>query len=90
MGWEELLGYAAGALTTFAVVPQIRKAWKTRAVDDISVSTVVALVCGVGLWAVYGMVHQAWPIAITNGVAFLLNCSLLALVFYEKRPQRRE
>ena len=85
MEWQELLGYAAGTLTTFAVVPQIRKAWKTRAVNDISVFTVVTLICGVSLWTVYGIVHTSWPIIITNGIAVLLNSFLLFLVFYEKR-----
>jgi MtN3 and saliva related transmembrane protein len=85
MQWEELMGYAAGALTTFAVVPQISKAWKTRAVDDISLVTVVTLICGLSLWTAYGVVHQTWPIVVTNGIAVLLNGLLLFLVFYEKR-----
>jgi MtN3 and saliva related transmembrane protein len=85
MQWQELLGYLAGALTTFAVVPQIRKVWKTRAVSDISISTFVTLICGVCLWTVYGIVHKSWPIIITNAVAALLDSFLLFLVFYEKR-----
>lgn len=85
MEWQEILGYVAGAMTTFAVVPQIRKAWKTRAVDDISISTVIVLICGVSLWTVYGVIHQSWPIVITNGVAVILDGLLLFLVFYEKR-----
>jgi MtN3 and saliva related transmembrane protein len=90
MQWQELLGYLAGTLTTFAVVPQIRKAWKTRAVNDISVSTVVTLICGVTLWTVYGVVHGSWPMIITNGLAVLLNSLLLFLVFYEKRNANGE
>jgi MtN3 and saliva related transmembrane protein len=90
MEWQELLGYVAGTLTTFAVVPQIRKAWKTRAVNDISVLTVVTLICGVSLWTVYGVVHRSWPMIITNGIAVLLNSFLLFLVFYEKRNASAE
>lgn len=85
MEWQEVLGYVAGAMTTLAVVPQIRKAWKTRAVDDISVSTIVVLICGVGLWAIYGIIHRAWPIVIANGIAVVLDGFLLFVVFYEKR-----
>lgn len=90
MQWQELLGYVAGAMTTFAVVPQIRKAWRTKAVGDISVPTIVTLVCGVSLWTVYGVVHASWPIIVTNGIAVILDCFLLFLVFYEKRTQRHE
>lgn len=90
MNLHELLGYLAGTLTTIAVVPQIRKAWRTRAVDDISVFMVVILICGLSLWTAYGVLTQAWPIVVTNGVAVLLNCLLLALVFHEKRATRHK
>ena len=85
MATYDLLGYVAGALTTFAIVPQIRKVWRTRAAGDISVSTVAVLLCGVVLWTLYGVITNAWPIIITNGIAVVLDTSLLFLVFYEKR-----
>lgn len=82
MEMHALLGYCAGILTTFAVVPQIRKAWKTRCADDISVFTVVMLICGLSLWTMYGWLTRAWPIVITNGIGTLLQLSLLFVVFY--------
>jgi MtN3 and saliva related transmembrane protein len=85
---QELLGYAAGMLTTVAVIPQITKAWKTRAVDDISLLTVVTLICGLGLWAAYGVMTQSWPLILTNGISFALYCFLFGLVVHEK--QRRK
>jgi MtN3 and saliva related transmembrane protein len=89
MNGTELLGYLAGVLTTFAVVPQIRKAWKTRCADDISVFTVVMLICGLSLWTAYGVVTQAWPIIVTNGIAVLLQLFLLRIVFYDRRIKNR-
>jgi MtN3 and saliva related transmembrane protein len=85
MDWQELIGYLAGILTTIAVIPQISKAWKTKQVDDISLITVCVLICGLALWTLYGFVHQAWPIVITNGLSMLLNVFLFSLVIYEKR-----
>lgn len=82
---SEWLGYCAGILTTFAVVPQIRKAWKTRCADDISVFTVCMLICGLSLWTAYGVVTEAWPIVITNGIGTMLQVSLLGVVFYDRR-----
>lgn len=84
MDWHELTGYAAGIFTTIAVIPQISKAWKTKKVDDISLIMVGILICGLGLWTLYGFLNKAWPIIVTNGISFLLNCFLFCLVVYEK------
>ena len=87
MEMYELIGYCAGALTTFAVVPQIRKAVKTREANDISVIMVVTLICGLSLWTLYGVLTGAWPIVVTNGLAVVLNCFLLGVVFYDRRQR---
>ena len=88
MDWQELSGYLAGTLTTIAVIPQITKVWNTRKVDDISLMMVAILICGLGLWTLYGIVNEALPIIITNGISLLLNCFLCGLVFYEKKKKR--
>jgi MtN3 and saliva related transmembrane protein len=85
MDWQEWIGYLAGTFTTIAVIPQISKAWKTKQVDDISLIMVGILICGLGLWTVYGLVNHAWPIIVTNGLSMLLNVFLFVLVIYEKR-----
>lgn len=84
MNWQELIGYLAGIFTTIAVIPQISKAWKTKQVDDISLITVGILICGLSLWTFYGVLKQAWPLIVTNGISTLLNVFLFALVLYEK------
>ena len=88
MDYQELLGYTAGTLTTLAVVPQIRKAWRTRCADDISVVTVVTLIVGLSMWTAYGVLTRTWPVVVTNGIGVLLNCLLLVVVFYERRSTR--
>ena len=88
MDMHELLGYAAGVLTTFAVVPQISKAWKTRCADDISVFTVLMLIGGLSLWTTYGALTGAWPIVVTNGIGVALQVSLLCIVFYDRKLKR--
>ncbi|MGP1609669.1 MAG: SemiSWEET family sugar transporter, partial [Burkholderiales bacterium] len=89
MDLTELLGYLAGTLTTLSVVPQIRKAWKTRCADDISLIMVVILICGLSLWTAYGVVTDAWPIIVTNGIGASLQFFLLLIVFYDRRLKRR-
>ena len=84
--FEQLLGFAAGILTTVAILPQLIKSWRTKKVVDISPVMFLVLITGVGLWAVYGILKNDWPIIITNSISFLLNFSMLfLLVSYRKK-----
>jgi len=47
----ELLGFAAGALTAFAFLPQVVKTWRTRSSGDLSLAMLGAQSAGVSLWA---------------------------------------
>ena len=80
MNTEEIIGGLAGVFTTIAVLPQIVKALKTRSVKDVNPYMFVILCLGVGLWTVYGILKNDWPIIITNGISFFLNSIMLYLV----------
>lgn len=77
---EDILGLAAGICTTIAVVPQIRKAWKTKKVQDVSPGMFGILMLGVGLWVVYGFTKNDIPIIATNGISLGLNSVMLYLM----------
>jgi MtN3 and saliva related transmembrane protein len=79
METTEIIGTLAGIFTTVAVIPQIYKAIKTDNVDDISPIFFSILLLGVGLWTLYGILKNDWPIIITNGISFLLNMTMLAI-----------
>lgn len=81
IGWVEILGLTAGACTTAAVVPQIWKAWKTKEVEDVSPGMFFVLILGLFLWLTYGIIIDDIPIIVTNGVAFILNASMLFLIY---------
>lgn len=74
-----MIGSAAGTLTTVAFIPQVVRAWKTGSVEDLSLWMLLAFTTGVGLWAVYGIVTDAVPLIITNGLTFVLAMTLLVL-----------
>ena len=80
MEWTVVLGLAAGVCTTVAVVPQIRKAWKTKKVEDVSPGMFTILIVGVFLWIVYGITQKDMPIIVTNGVSLALNGVMLFLM----------
>ena len=77
---EEILGLVAGVCTTIAVIPQIKKAWKTKKVKDVSPGMFAILMLGVGLWVVYGIVQNDLPIIATNGVSLGLNSVMMYLM----------
>lgn len=80
MNWTEIIGLAAGLCTTVAVIPQIRKAWKTKKVKDVSPKMFAILMTGLFLWVVYGIRQDDLPIIATNGVSLGLNGIMLYLM----------
>ncbi|APG60524.1 SemiSWEET family sugar transporter [Christiangramia salexigens] len=86
LSWEEILGLVAGICTTVAVIPQIKKAWKTKKVNDVSPGMFAILMLGVGLWVVYGFTQNDIPIIATNGVSLALNSFMFYLMLrYRKK-----
>jgi len=83
----DLIGSAAGTLTTVAFIPQVVRAWKTGSVEDLSLWMLLAFTTGVGLWAVYGVVTAAVPLIITNGLTFILAMMLLAMKFRSSKSE---
>ena len=85
----DLVGSAAGTLTTVAFIPQVAKAWKTGSVEDLSLWMLLAFTTGVGLWTVYGVVTDAMPLIITNGLTFVLAMTLLVLKLRSSKSEFR-
>jgi len=75
----DALGYSAAILTTFAFVPQVIKAWRTKSTRDLSAATLGAFSLGVFLWLVYGLVLGAAPIVAANATTFALTVVLVGL-----------
>jgi MtN3 and saliva related transmembrane protein len=75
----DLLGFAAGTLTTCAFWPQLQKTWVSKSADDVSMGMLAIFSFGVCLWFLYGLVLQAWPIILTNCVTLLLTGAILVL-----------
>ena len=80
MNLEEIIGIAAGVFTTVGVLPQIVKALKTKKVNDVSPFMFIILCIGVGLWTVYGIMKNDWPIIITNSISLALNGFMLGII----------
>ncbi len=81
---EYALGIIAGCCTTAAAIPQLVKALRTRKVEGISPYMFMVLIVGLGMWTVYGILKEDWPIIVTNAVSCVLNATVLGL-FYRYR-----
>jgi MtN3 and saliva related transmembrane protein len=68
-----VLGFAAAILSTFAGVPQMVKAWRTRSTGDLSLIFLLMAFSGCLLWLVYGFLLDSLPMVSANlvGLAVL-------------------
>jgi MtN3 and saliva related transmembrane protein len=79
MDFREVVGYAAGILTTVALLPQMIKTIRDRSTADISLAMYVLFVSGIALWLVYGILLGAWPVILSNILGLLLAGTILVL-----------
>ena len=75
----DLLGMAAGTLTTVSFVPQVIKTWKSRSAKDISFGMFLLFSLGVVLWLAYGVALQSLPIIVSNLVTLILSLGIIMM-----------
>jgi MtN3 and saliva related transmembrane protein len=81
----EVVGIAAGVLTSMSLLPQIIKIIKEKKTQDISLFYLLVLFCGLGLWTYYGFRREDIPIIATNTFSLILNSIMIALgIIYKK------
>ncbi len=77
MDFTNILGFMAASLTTFAFLPQVVQVWRSRSTKDISLPMLVTFIAGITLWLIYGLMVNAAPIYIANGITLILNLTIL-------------
>ena len=75
----DIIGYLAALLTTFSFLVQAIQSWRTRDLSGISVGMYSMFTLGVGLWLIYGIVIESWPLIVTNALTFLFALSILLM-----------
>jgi MtN3 and saliva related transmembrane protein len=75
----EIIGYCAAFLTTIAFLPQAIQSWRTRDLSGVSLGMYCLFTAGVGLWLVYGLIIEKWPLILANALTFALALSILVL-----------
>lgn len=73
------LGLLAGAITTFAAIPQVVKTYRSRHARDISIWQPLLLNVGMSLWLIYGIALRDIPLIVANSVSLLCYTLLLVM-----------
>ena len=81
----EMIGLAAGVLTTASFVPQVWKIWCSKSGRDISYGMFTIFSLGVLFWLIYGIQIGSLPIILANIVTLALSVSVIVLKFYYER-----
>ena len=83
---SDIIGYAAGILTTIAFIPQMVKVYQSKSAKDISFRSFSLFTLGVIGWLVYGFVLNEKPIIICNAITLVIAISILIMhVKYNRR-----
>ena len=73
----EIIGVAAGILTTIAYLPQVRKTLKTKSVKELSLTMYLVMFTGVMLWLTYGILIHSFSMILANIVTGILTATLI-------------
>jgi MtN3 and saliva related transmembrane protein len=74
-----VIGIAAGSLTTLSLVPQVVKTWRSQSAKDLSLSMLLVFIAGVALWETYGLMLGASPIIVANAFTLALLLAMLVM-----------
>ncbi|MDW8445287.1 MAG: SemiSWEET transporter [Acetobacteraceae bacterium] len=81
----ELVGVAAGALTTAAFVPQAVKTLRTRSAGDFALPMLLMFNLGLALWLAYGVLRAAPGLILANGITLALALAILWVKLVTRR-----
>ena len=76
----DILGYLAGTCIAIATVPQLYKTLNSKQTRDLALNTPVYLALGSALFIAYGLLIQAWPLVVSNTIAFVINTALVLAI----------
>lgn len=82
MSGVDILGYAAGAITSLTFLPQVIKTWKEKSAKDISLLMFVIAAVNEVMWVVYGVLLNNWVIILTNAIVLAMS---LTMIFFKLR-----
>jgi MtN3 and saliva related transmembrane protein len=83
----EILGYAAGAITSLTFLPQVLKTYKEKSAKDISLNMFLIAAINQTMWIVYGVLVENTVIILTNAVVLTMS---LIMIFFKLKYGREK
>ena len=84
---SEVVGIAAGVLTSASMLPQVVKMVQEKKASQVSVLMIMVLMAGIGLWIWYGVMKEDKPIIYTNSFSLLVNLFMAGCKFKYRNNQ---
>jgi MtN3 and saliva related transmembrane protein len=75
----DILGYAAGAITSLTFLPQVIKTWKEKSAKDVSLLMFIIAAINEVMWIAYGALLNNWVIILTNAIVLAMSLTMIYL-----------
>lgn len=77
MVFADYLGLVAGGIVTLGIVPQVIRIYRLKSAHDISALFNLALLSGMIMFLVYGIILNLFPLILWNSIGMFLLLALL-------------
>ncbi len=75
----EIVGFIAGSLIAFSLLPQLIKSYRTKSTGDLSLLWNLINLAGQVLWIVYGWMITSASLVIMSGITLAMAVTLLSM-----------
>jgi MtN3 and saliva related transmembrane protein len=73
------IGFTAAICSTFALLPQVIRVWKTRETDQLSGGAFLLMFVGAILWFTYGVLREDMVIISANSITLLFIAYIIVI-----------
>ncbi len=81
MSWIEWVGHLGAFMTSVTFIPQVYKVWKTKSVNDLSLTMMFIVFISTLVWLTYAIALMLWPVIVANSIVSLLSLLLIYFKF---------
>ncbi len=86
MNWIEFVGHFGAFMSSVTFIPQVYKVWKTKSVNDLSLTMMLIVFTSTIVWLVYAIALMLWPVILANSIICFLSLLLIYFKFaYSKK-----
>jgi MtN3 and saliva related transmembrane protein len=85
--WIGILGTTGTILSTFSLMPQVLRTWRTRSANDISAAWLVAAMASMLVWVGYGSLISAPALVLVNILCFFQCAYILFIKVHSEHRQ---